>query len=57
MSSVKAKDSFLKGAFILGMAGILVKVIGAFFRIPLGNLIGAEGMAYYQAAYPVYTLF
>lgn len=37
--------------------GILVKVMGAFFRIPLGNLIGAEGMAYYQAAYPVYTLF
>ena len=57
MSSVKTKDSFLKGAFILGMAGILVKVMGAFFRIPLGNLIGAEGMAYYQAAYPVYTLF
>ena len=57
MSSVKAKDSFLKGAFILGMAGILVKVMGAFFRIPLGNLIGSEGMAYYQAAYPVYTLF
>ena len=53
MSSVKAKDSFLKGAFILGMAGILVKVMGAFFRIPLGNLIGAEGMAYYQAAYHV----
>ena len=57
MSSAKTKDSFLKGAFILGMAGILVKVMGAFFRIPLGNLIGAEGMAYYQAAYPVYTLF
>lgn len=57
MSSVKTKDSFLKGAFILGMAGILVKIMGAFFRIPLGNLIGSEGMAYYQAAYPVYTLF
>ena len=53
MSSAKTKDSFLKGAFILGMAGILVKVMGAFFRIPLGNLIGAKGMAYYQAAYPV----
>ncbi len=55
--SNKNKDSFLKGAFILGMAGILIKVMGAFFRIPLGNFIGAEGMAYYQAAYPVYTLF
>ena len=57
MSNNNKKDSFLKGAFILGMAGIIVKVMGAFFRIPLGNLIGAEGMGYYQAAYPVYTLF
>lgn len=54
---MKENQSFLKGAFILGLAGILIKVMGAFFRIPLGNLIGAEGMGYYQAAYPVYTLF
>ena len=57
MSNSKGKESFLKGALILGLAGVLVKIIGAFFRIPLGNLIGAEGMGYYQAAYPVYTLF
>lgn len=57
MNNNKNKDSFLKGAFILGAAGIIVKIMGAFFRIPLGNLIGSEGMGYYQAAYPVYTLF
>ena len=57
MSNTNKKDSFLKGALILGAAGIIVKIIGAFFRIPLGNLIGEEGMGYYQAAYPVYTLF
>lgn len=57
MNNNKNKDSFLKGALILGAAGIIVKIIGAFFRIPLGNLIGSEGMGYYQAAYPVYTLF
>ncbi len=57
MSNSKSQDSFLKGAFILGMAGIIVKIMGAFFRIPLGNLIGEDGMGYYQAAYPVYTLF
>lgn len=57
MSNTRGRDSFLKGALILGLAGIIVKIIGAFFRIPLGNLIGAEGMGYYQAAYPVYTLF
>lgn len=57
MNNNKNQDSFLKGAFILGMAGIIVKIMGAFFRIPLGNLIGEEGMGYYQAAYPVYTFF
>ncbi|MEG1310767.1 MAG: polysaccharide biosynthesis protein [Romboutsia sp.] len=57
MNNNKNKDSFLKGAFILGAAGVIVKIIGAFFRIPLGNFIGEEGMGYYQAAYPVYTLF
>lgn len=57
MNNNRSKDSFLKGALILGMAGIIVKIMGAFFRIPLGNLIGSEGMGYYQAAYPVYTLF
>lgn len=57
MSNNKGKNSFLKGALILGLAGIIVKIIGGFFRIPVGNLIGAEGMGYYQAAYPVYTFF
>lgn len=49
------KDTFLKGAFILGIAGILVKIAGAFFRIPLANIIGSEGVGYYQVAYPIYT--
>jgi len=57
MANNKNKDSFLKGALILGAAGILIKIIGAFFRIPLGNMIGSEGMGYYQTAYPIYTLF
>jgi len=49
-------NSFLKGAVILGVAGIIVKIMGAFFRIPLANLIGDEGMGYYQSAYPIYLL-
>ncbi len=57
MSKDNTKDSFLKGALILGIAGVAVKIIGAFFRIPLGNMIGSTGMGYYQSAYPVYTLF
>ena len=31
MSNNNKKDSFLKGALILGVAGIVVKIIGAFF--------------------------
>jgi stage V sporulation protein B len=48
--------SFLKGAAILGIAGVIVKIMGAFFRIPLGNIIADEGMGYYQASYPIYVL-
>ena len=49
--------SFLQGAVILGFAGIIIKVLGAFFRIPLANIIGDDGMGYYQTAYPIYNLF
>jgi len=49
--------SFVKGAAILGVAGLLVKFLGAAFQIPLGNMIHDTGMAYYGPAYYVYTLF
>lgn len=49
------KESFLKGAAILGIAGMIIKVLGAFFRIPLGNIIGSEGLGYFQVGYPLYT--
>lgn len=49
------KESFLKGAAVLGIAGIIIKVLGAFFRIPLARFIGSEGMGYYQVGYPLYT--
>lgn len=51
------KNSFLVGTLILGAAGVIIKILGAIFRIPLGYFIGAEGMGYYQTAYPVYALF
>lgn len=50
------KDNFLKGAAILGIAGILIKIMGAVYRMPLGNMIGPEGLGYYQTAYPLYVL-
>ena len=47
----------MKGATILAIAGIVSKIFGAVFRIPLTNMIGAEGQSYYGAAYPIYQLF
>ena len=47
----------VKGAAILGVAGLIVKVLGAVFRLPLANMIGATGMAYYSPAYYTYTTF
>lgn len=51
----KKQSSFVKGAAILGVAGLIVKVIGAFFRVPLANQVGPEGMSYYEVAYPYYS--
>ncbi len=53
---MRRENSFLKGAVILGAAGIVVKILGAFFRIPLANIIGDDGMGYYQSAYPIYLI-
>lgn len=42
---------------ILMISNLAVKVIGAIFKIPLMNIIHAEGMAYFNAAYYVYVMF
>lgn len=52
-----SQNKFLKGAAILGIAGIIVKIMGVFFRIPLTNWVGAEGISYYSSVYPIYTFF
>lgn len=53
---MKEKETkFIKGAFILAGANLLVKVIGAFFKVPLYNLIGEEGSGVFNVAYQIYT--
>lgn len=56
MTTVLAKDAFLRGAFILAAAGIAVKMIGSVNRILLSRLLGGEGIGLYQMAYPIYLL-
>ncbi len=56
MSEKKVKSqSLLNGAFVLVVATVLVKVIGALFKIPLSMLIGEVGRGYFNTAYEIYT--
>ena len=47
--------SLIKGASILAIAGIIAKIMGAVFRLPLINWIGDTGMANYSPAYYIYA--
>ncbi|NMM62162.1 polysaccharide biosynthesis protein [Clostridium sp. P21] len=51
------KQSLIKGTFVLGVAGIVAKFLGLFFRWPLQMLIGDEGVGYYQMSFPLYMFF
>lgn len=46
------KQSFIKGAMILLIAGIINKILGFIPRITLPRIIGAEGVGIYQLSYP-----
>ena len=50
----------MHGSLILVVAMMLVKVIGAIYKIPLANILGGDGGGYYSTAYdlylPIYTL-
>ena len=55
MSEKNKNTSFLNGAFILAAAGILCKIIGALYKIPLRSMIGAQAMGVYTTVYPIYN--
>lgn len=39
------------------VGSVVAKMLGALYRIPLTNILGAEGMGMYQLVFPVYALF
>lgn len=51
------KHKFLMQGSILAIAGILVRIIGLLYRIPMISIIGTKGSGYYTSAYSVYSLF
>lgn len=47
----------VSGAALLLIGSVVAKMLGALYRIPLTNVLGAEGMGMYQLVFPVYALF
>ena len=56
MANQSKKQSFLGGAAILAAAVAVVKIIGAFYKLPLNMAIGAEGYSYFTTAYDIYAV-
>ena len=50
------KQTFLGGAAVLALSTAVVKIIGACYKIPLGNLIGDAGFGYFTTAYDIYSV-
>ena len=44
------------GAAALTAGSLIAKAIGALYRIPLTNILGAEGLGLYQTVFPLYAL-
>lgn len=49
--------SFMKGAVLLTIAGFIVKLLSAIYRVPFQNLVGDQGFYIYQQVYPFVAIF
>ncbi len=50
------KSNFIVQGGLLGMAGIVTRIIGMIYRIPVTNIIGDKGNGYYASAYYIYNI-
>ena len=48
--------TIFRGALVMGVGTFISKLLGAIYRVPLTNLIGAFGLGLYQTVFPVYSL-
>ncbi len=47
--------SIIKNTAVMFMAMIIVKLLGAAFKIPLGNILGGDGMGYFSTAFSIFS--
>ncbi len=50
-----SKAKFGVGAVVLLVSGVICKILGAFFRLPLTNLLGFEGIGVFQMIMTLYS--
>jgi len=55
-NTTKKKSDFIVQGSILAVAGIVVRLIGLMYRIPLQNKLGDDAMGIYSSAYNVYNI-
>ena len=51
-----AKHNFIAQGSILAITGIVCRLIGMLYRIPLIDVIGTRGNGYYTSAYSIYNI-
>ena len=56
MSEPQKKQNFLQGTALLAMATVIVKLVGALYKIPLNAIIGEKGFGYFSTAYEIYNV-
>ncbi|WJY26723.1 MULTISPECIES: putative polysaccharide biosynthesis protein [Sporosarcina] len=49
--------TFMKGASMLTVSALIVKLLGAVYRVPFQNLVGDKGFYIYQQVYPITGIF
>lgn len=56
MADNRKKTNFIAQGGILALAGIISRIIGMLYRIPLMNIIGEQGSGIYSTAYDIYNI-
>ena len=49
------QKGFIRNTAALFTAAFISKALGAVLKIPLGNILGGEGMGYFTTAYSIFT--
>ena len=56
MGNREKKSTFFGGVAILAAGIVIVKLIGAFYKIPVGNILDKDGFAHFNNAYDIFNV-